>query len=90
MSVASSASARTGALQRLDEAGNDRRVDRVGLCPSTDRLGKVADARRVDHRDRQAGRAQRRRHDRFIAARRLDTDTDQMLPFLCAGANVRI
>jgi len=38
----------------------------------------VADARRVDHRDRQAGRAQRCRHDRFIAARRLDADTDQL------------
>jgi hypothetical protein len=41
---------------RLDEMGDHRRVDRVGLGPFAERLGESAHLRRIDHDDRQARR----------------------------------
>jgi hypothetical protein len=55
----------------FDEAGNHRRVDRVGLGALAERLGKGPDLGGVDHHHRQRGRGKARRHHRLEAARRL-------------------
>ena len=59
---------------RLDEAGDDRSIDRVGLGALAKRGGKGPDLGRVDHHDRQAGAAEPGRDDRLEAAGRLDGD----------------
>ena len=57
--VASSGSGADLRLGRLDEAGDHRGIDRIGLGALAERLGEGADLRRIDHHHRQAGRRQR-------------------------------
>jgi hypothetical protein len=59
---------------RLDEMGDHRRVDRIGLGPFAERLGESAHLRQIDHDDRQARRRKTRRNHRLTAAGRLDRD----------------
>jgi hypothetical protein len=53
---------------RLDEMGDHRRVDRIGLGPFAERLGESAHLRQIDHDDRQARRRKARRNHRLTAA----------------------
>ena len=55
---------------RFGEMGDRRGVQRVGLGKLAGRPGEVADLARVDHRQRQARRTQRRRHRDLVADQR--------------------
>jgi len=59
---------------RLDEAGDHRRVDRVGLGALADRLGEMAHLRGIDDHQRQRSARERRRDHRFEAAGGFDRD----------------
>ena len=59
----------------------DRRgAQRVGLGQPAGRVGEVAHLARVDHRQRQAGRAQQRRHRHLKAAGRLQNHQRHIEP----------
>ena len=54
--VVSSGNGAAPRLGGLDKMGDDGGVDRIGLGPLAQRLGKGAHLRRIDHHDRQARR----------------------------------
>ena len=65
---------------RFGEMGDRRGVQGVGLGELAGRPGEVADLARVDHRQRQARRTQRRRHRDLVAAGRLQHDQRRIEP----------
>ena len=64
---------------RLGEVSDGRRVQRVGLCETACCLREVAYLPRIDDRNGNACRCNRRRDGRFVSTRRLHDDESRSL-----------